>query len=360
MTSPLGSPRRRDEEESPYTLHVSVIGASRDLNGDVQISAMTNIPTYGRTKYNITRSHAELERLSGHIQSRYPEYISPIPPSKTLEVTLYVKAVEVFLQRIASNRTLRESDGVRLFFDSEFQYTPPVVQAPKQKSVFNLFGSVATKAPEIDPFFDHAKNEAAGIETNMSTVAKTVEKAGKAEKAYASACLDVCARLVTVADEEPEPISSNLKKLSKHFQLMESGYSSQAAYSLAIFNQYCDYHARSAQAATYSLNNRANALVDYDAACKATAKKLQTIEKLKASSSIRQDKVELALEELSEAKHNESVSRELVKKLGENVKYEYQLYSKRHQEDLTQQLDEYVARQLHYNSQILAVLSDRI
>ncbi|KAJ3210275.1 Vacuolar protein sorting-associated protein 17 [Dinochytrium kinnereticum] len=324
--------------ESPYTLDVSVVGAAKDLNGDIQIVANTDIPTYSRPKYSITRTHAELERLTSYIQNHFPELISPIPPAKTLEITTYVKAVDLFLKRVAENGALRESEGVRLFFDSEFQFTPPAPPpGSKRTSVFNLFAVAAPKVQEVDPFFDNAKAEATGVEANMAVVAKSVEKAGKVERAYATTCVDVCSRLLNLGDEEPEQISSSLKKLAKHFQLLETAYSSQVA-----------------------LNNRVNVLSDYEASCKSTQRKIQVIEKLKASSSIRQDKVDSALEDLTEAKRTEATNRELLKKMGENVKAEYQLYSKRHNEDLLQQLNEYVARQLHYNAQILAVLNDRI
>ena len=52
-----------------------------------------------------------------------------------------------------------------------------------------------------------------------------------------------------------------------------------------------------------ALSYRSELLADYDQACKTTAKKLQAMQKLKASSSIQAHKVDAAMQELEEVRH---------------------------------------------------------
>jgi hypothetical protein len=65
---------------------------------------------------------------------------------------------------------------------------------------------------------------------------------------------------------------------------------------------HMEYHAKSNQAVLFSLESRISALNNYETSCKATQKKVVAIEKLKSSSNIKQDKVEAALDELTEVR----------------------------------------------------------
>jgi hypothetical protein len=63
-------------------------------------------------------------------------------------------------------------------------------------------------------------------------------------------------------------------------------------------------------------------LVAYDHACKATQKKLASIDKLRSTVNIKQDKVDVAIEELAECKKEETVTREIFKASSDAVKDE--------------------------------------
>jgi hypothetical protein len=91
------------------------------------------------------------------------------------------------------------------------------------------------------------------------------------------------------------------------------------------------------------LDFRRGNLVAYDQACKDTQRKLASIDKLRAAVNIKQDKVDVAIEELAECKKEETVTRELFKASSDAVKDEL----KRMETDRILQMQSLLARFAH-------------
>ncbi|KAJ3333609.1 Vacuolar protein sorting-associated protein 17 [Blyttiomyces sp. JEL0837] len=312
---------------------------------------------------NAKRSNAELDRLYQFLQANHPDLIIPVPPAASLEHERYGQVGEEFLRKIMSHPVLRESTGARLFFDSEFQVAiPSSVSSPSQrkKSSFMLF-STSTRVPEVDVYFEQARMEVGKAENALAPMIKAVEKLHRSEKAFAVAIAEVAFCLSGASKVEPPTISGAFKKVSKVMQTIDLLHSGQSLYTSGNVLEQMSMCAKSNQSAQSALDYRLNLLTEYDTCCKTTQKKVQAIEKLKASSSIRQDKVEVALEELKEAKTAEGEKRDALKQVSDTVRSEYTSFSRSQGTELQVILNDYVKRQLlHSKQMMLALNSERL
>lgn len=76
-------------------------------------------------------------------------------------------------------------------------------------------------------------------------------------------------------------------------------YKQKGNYLSVTFADSCNENARFLGSALYSFKTRLSTLYSYEDACKNTQKKLETLEKLRTSTSINQEKVDHAIDELA-------------------------------------------------------------
>ena len=214
--------------------------------------------------------------------------------------------------------------------------TPPPRRTPQSSTTTFLQALTApNKIQDVDVFFENAGIAASQMETSLSTIIKTTEKQSKTDRGLCRSdvyienissdniytniinnyyhyktkkkktgfnvdCVETVNRLSNLAADESEIISSNLKRISKALQNLSIAYSNTSTYHMNIFSEFWKQCMKRAESVQFALNHRLQILYDYDQSCKSTQKRITNIERLKSSSNIRQDKVEIALEELAE------------------------------------------------------------
>ncbi|KAJ3085238.1 Vacuolar protein sorting-associated protein 17, partial [Quaeritorhiza haematococci] len=206
-----------------------------------------------------------------------------------------------------------------------------------------------------DIYFEQAKSRTSGWENGLVAVMKGADKVVKVEKANGTACQDVASRLVALNFEDSEPLLMSVRKLAKAFQLADDAHSNHSNYLSGSFVDGCTLHARAAQAAQVTLNHRLDTVAAHESACKTTAKKEVALERLKASTSIRQDKVDVAVREFTEARTAESETLETLKKISTTVREEYARYDQSREEGIRRHVDSYVRKQMEYHVRLLRV-----
>ena len=108
-------------------------------------------------------------------------------------------------------------------------------------------------------------------------------------------------KLVNVATTEAHPPLGNaIRKLGRAYHSLADLDEAQAISECVIIGDTFGYQGMNAKSAKETLQQRTAALEEYQAAVKATISKRRHIERLKASSSIRHDKVDEALEDMEE------------------------------------------------------------
>ncbi|TPX43159.1 hypothetical protein SeMB42_g04837 [Synchytrium endobioticum] len=314
-----------------------------------QLSATTNIPTYIRTRYAFQRTHAEVERLASALQTAYSDVIVPAPPPPSADPSFLAESVNRFLDRICNHHQLRTSEALKTFIESQFEFVShqPLLRKAPSTFRFSKMG-IATQNTRDDPFFEFARSEVAGIETHIYNMIKlNLDKIVKFEKDQAKSSNEVASKLIGLCTEG-DALAGVLKKVAKCFQMADDVGSKQASYLSNTFNDSFTHCLRSVESAQITLQNRLNALNSYTEACKATSKKIQALEKLKAASTIKQDKVDAALGELDDAKKVEMQHRELLKRMTDSIKVEYTTFDAQFQTDMAMYLKNYAERQLAF------------
>lgn len=108
-------------------------------------------------------------------------------------------------------------------------------------------------------------------------------------------------KLINVATTELHPpIALALRKLGRTWHSISDLDQAQAISECVILSDSLGYQGLNARAAKETLLQRTGVLEEYQAAVKHAISKRRQIERLKASSNIRADRVDEALEELEE------------------------------------------------------------
>ncbi|KAI8929173.1 hypothetical protein BC831DRAFT_444980 [Entophlyctis helioformis] len=320
----------------------------------VSFAVATNLPEYARTHYTITRTLTEFDRLHLYLARSNPELIAPAAPPKSQNLAFLRLSLDTFLQRLSMHPQLRVADPVRTFIESEFQFVPPVSPPAlrrAQKSLFSFSSSSGTK--EIDVFYDNARKEVLAFDGHFSAIGRINEKISLINKDVGRSCAEVAVKMVTIGADRGSTMSLPFRKTSKCFAIEDEVISADVQFRQGVFNDQCLLLLRGSMGAQTSLDHRLASLEAYEASCKATSKKVQMIDRLRSSGSIRQDKVDAALEELAESKRVESECRETFKKLSESLRKDYERYRGERTQDAMEVLDGYARQQLDMHKQLL-------
>lgn len=108
-------------------------------------------------------------------------------------------------------------------------------------------------------------------------------------------------KLINVASSEAHPPLGNaLRKLGRAWHSLADLDQAQSISECVVVGDTFGYQGMNARSAKEALLQRAGVLEEYQAAVKATISKRRNIERLKASSNIRPERVDEALEEMEE------------------------------------------------------------
>lgn len=121
--------------------------------------------------------------------------------------------------------------------------------------------------------------------------------------ALANAHAEMGNKLVNIATTEAHPPLGNaLRKLGRTWHSVADLDNAQAISECVILGDSLGYQGMNARSAKETLQMRTGVLEEYQAAVKTTISKRRQIERMKASSNIRGDRVDEALEEINEVR----------------------------------------------------------
>lgn len=119
--------------------------------------------------------------------------------------------------------------------------------------------------------------------------------------ALANAHAEMGNKLVNIATTEAHPPLGNaLRKLGRTWHSVADLDNAQAISECVILGDSLGYQGMNARSAKETLQMRTGVLEEYQAAVKTTISKRRQIERLKATSNIRAERVDEALEEMNE------------------------------------------------------------
>ncbi|CAG8463424.1 8737_t:CDS:2 [Paraglomus occultum] len=364
-TKPIKNDATPPQQEDEY-LRVTVTSLDRTKRDPIfKLKATTNMSKFKQKTYQLVeRTYTEFERLYDSMTYANPECIVPALPSPASSFAAsdederrVKRSVQQWLNRIASNPILRHDEELRSFVETSFTFIP-TSKPRKRSSGFRLKFSTRT-VQDDDHVLTNAKAVATVLEGYMLESTKAVQKLAKSRKSMAVCNTDLGMKAITFAtSEQHPPLSSGFRKLGKMLQSIAELQHAQASVEVAILGDFFAYYAINARVVKETLSNRIRITTEYETAKKNTISKRRYIERLKASTSIKPERVDDALEDLEYAKsYEENLGARLIH-VTKNLHNELTVYEENRTQDFLNVFKEFAKKQILYEKQQLKAWED--
>jgi len=173
----------------------------------------------------------------------------------------------------------------------------------------------------------------------------------------ASAHAEMGNKLVNVATTEAHPpLGSAFRKIGRTWHSLADLDQAQAISECVVIGDTLGYQGMNARSAKETLQMRTAVLEEYQTAVKTTISKRRNIERLKASSNIRPDRVDEALEDMEEANKYEQVLAKRAEGISQNLHVALQTHNRLANDDITTALVEHARSTIMYEKQLLREL----
>jgi hypothetical protein len=157
--------------------------------------------------------------------------------------------------------------------------------------------------------------------------------------------------------QEPHPgLANAYKKLGRVIQAMGDYHAAQATSQAASIGDPFQYHSQDAFIVKESLTNRQILIREFLQSQEATRSKLNAADRLKASSSVRREKVDEAITALDDARHFEASLYAKTTRVTQNLVQERRKWFSRTAADLRNSIRDYVLREIDAERRTLALL----
>lgn len=158
------------------------------------------------------------------------------------------------------------------------------------------------------------------------------------------------------AQETHPGLSNAYRKLGKVIQATGDYHAAQGTAEATTLGDPLQYHSSDAFIVKETLTNRHILLRELLQAQSATRAKLSAADRLKASSSVKRDKVDEAISALDEAKSHETYLTQKAQRVTSNLVQERRKWFARTSADLRTAVREYVVREIEAERRTLAIL----
>ncbi|EIN10530.1 hypothetical protein PUNSTDRAFT_132620 [Punctularia strigosozonata HHB-11173 SS5] len=358
----VGANGAKYEKPEQY-LRVRITGLDRNRRDIlVRFDAQTNMTNFtGNTYRNVQRSYLEFQQFYESLIHSCPQTIVPaLPFAQTSAPTdeeddrLVKIMLQRWLTRICEDPILVHDEEVRSFIESDFGYQPTPRPRRKAGSGFSL---IRRGVPDEDEELQRARFELTKLEGQFFDAAKAVDKLTRARKSLAQAHAEMGNKLINVATTEAHPpLGNTLRKIGRTWHSLADLDQAQAISECVILGDSLGYQGLNARSAKETLQMRTAVLEEYQAAVKTTISKRRNIERLKASSNIRPEKVDEALEEMEEASKYEHILAKRGDGISQNLHRALQTHTKQVTDDITAALIEHARSSIMYERQLLREL----
>lgn len=157
--------------------------------------------------------------------------------------------------------------------------------------------------------------------------------------------------------QEPHPgLANAYRKLGKVIQTVGDYHAAQATAEAATIGDPFQYHSQDAFIVKETLTNRQILTREFIQAQEATRSKLNAADRLKASSSVRRDKVDEAISALDDARETEAYLYNKTHRVTQNLLQERRKWFSRTATDLRLSIREFVLREIEAERRTLSVL----
>ncbi|QPH15988.1 hypothetical protein C2857_000527 [Epichloe festucae Fl1] len=356
------------QPRSQLKLQAKITGLERTGKKDpvLRFDVHTNLPSFRTSQYrDVRRLHSEFVKLGEHLVSANPEALVPaVPPPVTSagagtdEDDSRVKALmQRWLNYICSNETLMRDDEMVLFVESDFGYSPLVKMKQPATGVRRKILKQFAPPPDDTPELADARPTVKLFYLGTMDAGHKVDKMVKARRGLGLSESDYGVKLSSMHVQEPHPgLANAYKKLGRVIQTMGDYHAAQATAQAATVGDPFQYHSQDAFIVKESLTNRQILIRDFLQSQETTRSKLNAADRLKASSSVRREKVDEAITALDDARQAESNLHSKTHRVTHNLIQERRKWFARTATDLRASIREYVLREIEAERRTLALL----
>ncbi|KAH7165612.1 hypothetical protein EDB81DRAFT_259627 [Dactylonectria macrodidyma] len=360
------------EQQKPshpqFRLQAKITGLERTGKKDpiLRFDVHTNIQRFRTTQFrDVRRLHSEFVKLAEHLISANPESLVPaVPPPLTSagagtdEDEARVKALmQRWLNYVCSNEVLMRDDELVLFVESDFGYSPMVKRKQPATGVRRKILKQFAPPPDDTPELAEARPAVKLFYLGTMDAGHKVDKLVKARRGLGLSEADYGARLASMNVQEPHPgLANAYRKLGKVVQAVGDYHAAQATAEATTLGDPFQYHSQDAFIVKESLTNRQILIREFLQAQEATRSKLNAADRLKASSSVRREKVDEAISALDEARQHETYLFNKTNRVTGNLVQERRKWFARTAADLRMSIREYVLREIEAERRTLSVL----
>ncbi|OTA24964.1 hypothetical protein BTJ68_11920 [Hortaea werneckii EXF-2000] len=351
-----------------YKMQAKITGLERTGKKDsiFRFDVHTNLPKFRTTQFrDIRRTHSEFQKLASHLMASNPEAFVPAVPAAftsagmgTDEDEARTKAaMQRWLNVVCGNEVLMRDEEMVFFVESDFGYSPVVRKKQPatgvRRKMLKQFAPPPDDTPELletRPLVKEFYLGAMDSQQKLDRIVKHRRSLGLAES-------ELGGKLAALAPQEAHVgLANAYRKLGKIIQNTGDFHAAQGTAEATTLSDPLAYHSSDAFNIKETLTNRHILLRELTQAQQSTRSKLTAADRLKASSSVKRDKVDEAIQSLDEARSHESYLQQKTQRVTTNLLAERQKWFTRTSADLRASLREYVIRQIEAERRTLATL----
>ncbi|EEQ34168.1 Vacuolar protein sorting-associated protein 17 [Microsporum canis] len=361
--------RQQTRQTTPkYKLQAKVTALERTGKKDpvIRFDVHTNIPKFRTTQFrDVRRTHSEFIKLGDHLISSNPEALVPaVPPpltpagAGTEEDEVRVKAsMQRWLNYVCSNDVLMVDDEMILFVESDSGYSPVVRMKQPATGVRRKVLKQFAPPPDDTPELHDARPVVKLFYLATMEAGQKVDRVVKARRALALAESDLGVKLGQMHVQETHAgLANAYKKLGKIIQTTGDYHAAQGTAEATTLGDPLNYHSSDAFIVKETLTNRHILLRELIQAQQTANSKRAAADRLKASTSVRPDKVDEAISALDEARGHEEYLLKKTQRVTNNLLQEKRRWFNRTANDLLFSLREYTLREIEAERRTLSTL----
>ncbi|KAL8839304.1 MAG: hypothetical protein Q9176_004484 [Flavoplaca citrina] len=351
-----------------YKLQAKITNLERTGRKDpvLRFDVHTNLPKFRTTQFrDVGRTHSEFAKLADHLISANPEALVPaLPPSLTAagvgtaEDESRVKAsMQRWLNYVCGNDVLMRDEEMVFFIESDAGYSPVIRMKQPATGVRRKVIKQFAPPPDDTPELHDARPIVKQFYLGTMDAGQKVDRVVKCRRSLGLAESDLGVKFGQMHVQEPHPgLGGAYRKLGKIIQTTGDFHAAQGTAEATTLGDPLNYHSSDAFIVKETLTNRHILLRDLLSAQQATRSKLSAADRLKASSSVRREKVDEAISALDEARSHETYLGQKTQRVTSNLLHEKRRWFARTSADLRTSIREYVLREIEAERRTLATL----
>ncbi|KAK5118356.1 hypothetical protein LTR62_002870 [Meristemomyces frigidus] len=365
---PQQQSQARQQHMQQYKLQAKITGLERSGKKEpiLRFDVYTNLPKFRTTQFrDIRRTHSEFEKLAAHLVASNPEALVPaVPPASTSaglgtdeDEGRTKTGMQRWLNVVCSNEVLMRDEEMVFFVESDFGYSPVVRKRQPATGVRRKMLKQFAPPPDDTPELLESRPIVKGFYLGAMDAQQKVDRLVKHRRSLGVAESDLGTKLSALTAQETHPgLANAYRKLGKVIQSTGDYHAAQGTAEATTLSDPLAYHSSDAFIVKETLTNRHILLRELTQAQQSTRSKLNAADRLKASSSVKRDKVDEAISALDEAKSHEAYLHKKTQRVTGNLLVEKRKWFARTTADVRAAIREYVVREIEAERRTLATL----